>query len=720
MKASNQKKERYPKASAEQLKKSSSFDYECFERHRQYMEKKGYEACIPEWWAMYEGRQTPENYDPELPRATENITSWVVDSQHATILGTTVTLNFTCFDKNLSTDGLKKFDEYVQKSIGMEEKKDDLVLDAEVASTSLLYHYWSDDILTFKGNNKGSLGVDVIALEDFFCSNPRLRDVQRQKYLGFRHRAEVKAVRATVDKKMKNYKEIIASIVPDDYLDQKTKYDQDDSDFETGAVTLYTRFFRIDGEVYWTRSTKYVQLTEPMPLNPDITIKKLKRKPEYEELGYAPDDDEIYELDPEVPNFQDEKLEAASEEDHARAKDKMMYYPISILVLRRRRNCLYGRSVVEDVYDNQKLINFMTAMVAKEIQDTAWATIIMKEGAANGQTWTGQPGGVFTDYTPGNSFGIKRLEGNQLNAQVMNYVSTIIDITKMITGTNELVDSSSNLKDVTAYALQILEEQRNKKIEALQNRYWRFLVECAKIRLQFYKHYYPESYYIYDLTDAELQDEMQYYESLLAKKDETFDPVMAQKMGLPEGITNGQVAEKKGEPTKTQHRKIDPKKELLGHYFDIVCEPGKGTKYSEIIDTDLINNLFLNGGYEKMSSDSFEMWLNLNPLMSESKKADIRVLIQKQRESENAQLKAQLQEMGGMLQMALSRVKQLEIVVKQKDATAKEMEKSFKDSLGAAKELVANREEIIKQLQGGNKSEGGSKLPSAAEMAQED
>ena len=720
MKTSNQKKERYPKASAEQLKKSSSFDYECFERHRQYMEKKGYEACIPEWWAMYEGRQTPENYDPELPRATENITSWVVDSQHATILGTTVTLNFTCFDKNLSTDGLKKFDEYVQKAIGMEEKKDDLVLDAEVASTSLLYHYWSDDILTFKGNNKGSLGVDVIALEDFFCSNPRLRDVQRQKYLGFRHRAEVKAVRATVDKKMKNYKEIIASIVPDDYLDQKTKYDQDDSDFETGAVTLYTRFFRIDGEVYWTRSTKYVQLTEPMPLNPDITIKKLKRKPEYEELGYAPDDDEIWEIDPEVPNMQDEKLEAASEEDHARAKDKMMYYPISILVLRRRRNCLYGRSVVEDVYDNQKLINFMTAMVAKEIQDTAWATIIMKEGAANGQTWTGQPGGVFTDYTPGNNFGIKRLEGNQLNAQVMNYVSTIIDITKMITGTNELVDSSSNLKDVTAYALQILEEQRNKKIEALQNRYWRFLVECAKIRLQFYKHYYPESYYIYDLTDAELQDEMQYYESLLAKKDETFDPVMAQKMGLPEGTTNGQVAEKKGEPTKTQHRKIDPKKELLGHYFDIVCEPGKGTKYSEIIDTDLINNLFLNGGYEKMSPDSFEMWLNLNPLMSESKKADIRVLIQKQRESENAQLKSQLQEMGGMLQMALSRVKQLEIVVKQKDATAKEMEKSFKDSLGAAKELVANREEIIKQLQGGNKSEGGSKLPSAAEMAQED
>lgn len=713
MNRSNSKnKVKNPRLSAEQLKKMKSYDYECFERHENYMQKKGYQACIPEWWAMYEGRQTPANYSDDLPRATENITSWVVDSQHATILGTTVNLNFTCFDKNMSTDGLKKFDEYVQKAIGMEEKKDDLVLDAQVASAGLLYHYWSDDILTLKGNNKGSLGVDTIALEDFFCSNPRLRDIQRQKYVGFRHRAEVKAVRATVDKKMKNYDEIISSIVPDDYLEKTNDYDADDVSFEAGAVTLYTRFFRIDGEVYWTRSTKYCKLCEPIALNPDITVKKLKLKEEYEENGYAPDDEEIYELDPEVPNFQDEKLENASEEDHARAKDKMTYYPISILVLRRRRNCLYGRSIVEDVYDNQKLVNFMTAMVAKEIQDTAWATIIMKEGAANGQTWTGQPGGVFTDYTPGNNFGIKRLEGNQLNAQVMNYVSTIIDITKMITGTNELVDSSSNLKDVTAYALQILEEQRNKKIEALQNRYWRFLVECAKIRLQFYKHYYPLSYYMYDLTDAELQDEQQLYQKALADENTIVTLNDGTKM------TAKEAAEKKGEPTKTQRKTIDPKKELLGHYFDIICEPGKGTKYSEIIDTDLINNLFLNGGYEKMSADSFEMWLNLNPLMSESKKADIRVLIQKQRESETAQLKGQLQEMGNMLQMSLSRVKQLEMLVQQKDASAKSMEKSFKDSLSAAKEMVSNRDEIIKRLQGGSGS--GSKLPTAEEMAQND
>ena len=708
MKSTKEKK--VEKLSGEQLEKRTSYDYECFERHRQYMEKKGYESCIPEWWAMYEGRQTPKDYDPELPRATENITAWVVDSQHATLLGTTVSLNFTCFDKEYSTDGLKKFDEYVQKAIKMEEKMDEVVLDGEVSSTGLLYHYWSDDILTFKGNQKGSMGLDTIALEDFFCSNPRLRDIQRQKYVGFRHRAEVKAVRATVDKSLKNYEEVVKSIVPDDYLSEQTKYDANDTEFEAGGCTLYTRFFRIDGEVYWTRSTKNVQITQPTPLNPDIISKKLKLKKEYEELGYAPDDEEIYELDPEVPNFQDEKLEKATDESHIQAKDKMMLYPIAILVLRKRRNCLYGRSVVEDVYDNQKLVNFMTAMVAKEIQDTAWATIIAKEGALNGQVWTGQPGGMIVDYTPGQGFGFKRLEGNQLNAQVMNYVSTIIDITKMITGTNELVDSSSNLKDVTAYALQILEEQRNKKIEALQNRLWRFRVDCANIRLQFYKHYYPESYYIYDLTDAELQDEQQLYEKAL-NSDEMIQ--------LPDGtqISEKEAAKIKGEPTKTQRRKLDPKKELLGHYFDIVCEPGKGTKYSEIIDTDLINNLFLNGGYEKMSADSFEMWLNLNPLMSESRKADIRVLIQKQRQSENAQLKSQIQEMGGMLQMALSRVKQLETVVQQKDASAKSMEKSFKDSLGAAKEMVANRDEVIKQLQG---KQGGSRLPSAEEMAKED
>ena len=702
---SNTKKQ-VPTSSIENQK---SIDAILFEKHQNYMRNKGFEACIPEWWAMYEGRQT-QNFDDDLPRATENICGWVVDSQHATILGTTVTLNFTCFDKNMSTDGLKKFDEYVQKAIKMNQYCDIVVRDSLVGATGLLYHYWSDDITTIRGKQKGSMALDDIALEDFRCANPRLDSIQKQKWVGFEKRMEVKAIRATVSKKIKDYDKVIALIVPDDYTSKKAEYDADKDLMDSGLCSVLTRFFRIEGEVYWTRSTKTVQLCDPIPLNPNLTEKKLKIKDEAEKNGYSPDDIEIYELDPEVPTFQDEELENTDESKHAEEKEKFSLYPIAALSLIPRRKCLYGRSVIENIQDNQKIINFIISMVAKEIQDTAWATIIMKEGAANGQTWTGAPGGIFVDYTPGNNFGIKRLEGNQLNGQVMNYVTSIIDITKMITGTNELVDSSSNLKDVTAYALQILEEQRNKRIEVLQNRYWRFLVDCAEIRLQFYKHYYPESYYLYELTDAEYQEEQEAYKEALKSEE---------MITLEDGteISAKEAAKRKGEPTKVQRRKINPEEELRGHIFDIICEPGKGTKYSEIIDTDLINNLFLNGGYEKMSPDSFEMWLNLNPLMSESKKADIRVLITKQRQSENAQLKGQLQEMTGMLQMALSRVKQLEILVQQKDASAASMEKSFKDSLGAAKEMVANRDEIIKQLQG---QKGGSGLPSAEEMAKND
>ena len=691
------------------IENQKSIDAILFEKHQNYMRNKGFEACIPEWWAMYEGRQT-QNFDDDLPRATENICGWVVDSQHATILGTTVTLNFTCFDKNMSTDGLKKFDEYVQKAIKMNQYCDIVVRDSLVGATGLLYHYWSDDVTTIRGKQKGSMALDDIALEDFRCANPRLDSIQKQKWVGFEKRMEVKAVRATVSPKMKDYDKLISLIVPDDYTSKKDEYDSDQDLMDSGLCSVLTRFFRIEGEVYWTRSTRTVQLCDPIPLNPNLTEKKLKIKDEAEKNGYSPDDIEIYELDPEVPTFQDEELEDSSEEKHAEEKEKFSLYPIAALSLIPRRKCLYGRSVIENIQDNQKIINFIISMVAKEIQDTAWATIIMKEGAANGQTWTGAPGGIFVDYTPGNNFGIKRLEGNQLNGQVMNYVTSIIDITKMITGTNELVDSSSNLKDVTAYALQILEEQRNKRIEVLQNRYWRFLVDCAEIRLQFYKHYYPESYYLYELTDAEYQEEQEAYKEALNSEE---------MITLEDGteIPAKEAAKRKGEPTKVQRRKINPEEELRGHIFDIICEPGKGTKYSEIIDTDLINNLFLNGGYEKMSPDSFEMWLNLNPLMSESKKADIRVLIAKQRKSENFKLKEQIQEMTGMLQMALSRVKQLEALAAQKEAVNQSMRKSFNESLGAAKEMVANREEEIKRLQGG---QGGSRLPSAEEMSKKD
>ncbi len=702
--------------------RATTEDYERFERHRRYMEQKGYLSCIPEWWDMYEGRQTPAGYDDSLPRATQNITQWVIDSQHATILGTTVSLNFTCFDKAMSTDGLKKLDEYVQKDVKMPRFKDAVVRDALVASAGFLYHYWTDDVYTFRGKRMGSLAIDSLGLEDFYCHNPRLTGpfaIKRQKYVGFRSRAEVKAVRQSIPENMEGRAELVSLVVPDDYDERRSQYDSGDVSVDDGAVTVYTTFFRVDGEVYWTRSTKYARLCEPTPLNPDVVAKKLRLKDRSDPDAYYPDSEEIYEIDPEVPAFQDESVEDMDEAEVARIMDKMSDYPIAMLVLKPRRNCMYGRSAVEDLADNQRLVNFMISMVGKEIQDTAWATIIMKEGAANGQVWTGEPGGMFVDYTPGNSFGIKRLEGNQLNTQVMNYVTTLVDLTKMVTGTNELVDTSSNLKDVTAYALQILEEQRNKKIETLQSRFWEFLVDCAHIRISFYKHYYPETHYLFRLSDAEFEEERSKYESMLREADQPMDPEVLKGLNLPEGTTKGQVAAIKGEPTRDQRRLIDPHRELLGHSFDVVCEPGKGTKYSEIIDADLINNLFLNGQYEKMSPDSFEMWLTLNPLMSEARKSDIRTVLVKQRQSETAQLKSQVEELGGMLQMALSRVKQLEAVHERDTASRQASEDQWKKSLDAAREQVAIRDKALAEREGNGRQSAG-RLPSAAEMAQND
>ena len=690
-----------------------SQDYKCWLRHKEYMEKKGYTYCVPEWWNYYEGRQISIDYDKELPRAVENICAWVVDSQHATIIGTDVSLSFTCVDSDISTDKLKKWDEYVQKSIEESGINDVVVLDALVSSTGIKYYYYSDQVSITKGYLEGSMCVSTIDLEDYFSSNPRCDDSQKLKYQGFRKRLEVKAVREMVDKRLKNYKDIVESIVPDDFTNDQYNNDED---IEAGLITVYTRFFRVKGEVYWTRSTEHYCICGPTALNPDLNEKLEKKKDDYKS-GYNPDDEEIYELDPEIADAQDESLNKQDDKRYLMEKDKFSLYPIELLTLKPRKKCLYGRSQIEELIDNQNIINFMVAMTAKEIQDTAWSTIIMKSNAANGQTWTGKPGGMFIDYTPGNNFGIKRLEGNQLNSQVMNYVSSLIDITKMLTGTNELVSATSNLKDVTAYALQILEEQRNKKIEILQSRYWRFLIRCAMIRLQFYKHYYPETHYMYELSDAEFAEEQESYNKLINKPDDTFDPVLANSLGLPEGTTNREVAEMKGYPSKTQRRTMNPKKEILGHFFELTCEAGKGSKYSEIIDMDLVNNLFLNGGYEKMSPEAFEMWLALNSFMSESKKADIKILIEKQKQSRIAQLEGQLAQSEEMLKIVLGRVKMLENVNGQLGNYVGQVEKGFNERMNAANQALQYKDKQIQELLGGKGK--GNGLPSAGDMAGE-
>jgi len=113
--------------------------------------------------------------------------------------------------------------------------------------------------------------IDVL---DFAVSNPRLKatQFQKQKWVMVRKREEVKAVRAMVkDKKLH-------PLIQPDNIDVGEWDDTQPEITDSGMVTVYIRFFRIDGEVYFTKETKNVVLCQPTPLNPYV-VYEMKNKP---------------------------------------------------------------------------------------------------------------------------------------------------------------------------------------------------------------------------------------------------------------------------------------------------------------------------------------------------------------------------------------------------------------------------------------------------------
>jgi hypothetical protein len=487
-----------------------------------------------------------------------------------------------------------------------------------------------------------------------------------------RKREEVKTVRAMVKDKS------LHPLIQPDNIDVGEWDDQQPEIVDSGMVTVYTRFFRIDGEVFFTKETKNVVLCDPTPLNPylvyDMT-KKLKKKDKSKEsdlgLGYGKDNMEEYELDGQVSANPDGYLEEETEEGYVSRLSKASLYPFVVDVLTPRKNSLYGRSEPEALIPNQKVINLMLAMIAYDTQQQAWSKIITKDGALRGQTINNEPGQLIVDYTPGNTFGIQRLQGNPISGGVMDFIGSLIETTRTMRNASEIFTGDLVSRDLSGTAIAQIQAQAQKPIDDMQKRQWRAQKDCASIRLQFYKLYYDNQEFAYERTNAEMEEQKMAYSQFMNMNSENpeFD-----RTQFPE-------------PTR-EVKMIFNGSDYLDLAFDIAVEAGVGTRFSEIMAADTLNTLFLNGGIQNMSPDVLEQYMTLMPESFMPFKADLRVIIKKQQMSENAQLKQAMQQMQMTVKQLSDYAKALELQLNARKQYTEGLEKEFNNKIGAANEVI--------------------------------
>ncbi len=428
------------------------------------------EQCVD----FLEGRQwaTPTERTKNLPRPVANIIEYIVNGKKSNILSSKISVVYKPLIYNeeegkIATDGATSFTNFanhIRKEIKQEDLDNQAILDGLVKGTYVFHYFWDREKKTGMAKFDGGLNGQIIDPLNIVFANPKQKDEQKQKWIIIQSRENVKTLQA-IAKKNGITKTEIELITADD--DSEKNYNAEEQSGEEYA-TVITRYFRKDGEVYYTKSTKNMIVQPETPLTPNAKEVKLQ-------------------LDEH--NNTNEDMEEVDIDEPERQDFKMTLYPIIVSSYKEREKSIYGRGEVEQLIPTQKAINFNYAMLQMASQNMGFPKVLMRPKALQGKQITNAPGEVITDYSP-NFDGVRYLNPPAFSSMPITIADKLIEITRTVTGATEVANGEVLGKNMSGSAIVALQTQAKVPIEDMQKRFWRVHEKIARVWEQFFKAYY--------------------------------------------------------------------------------------------------------------------------------------------------------------------------------------------------------------------------------------
>lgn len=658
-------------------------NYRLFLMDDAYKEKSNLKRYVSEAQDFYNGKQYPNENYRNMVRVTMNFCSFSSNLKAAKVVGTQRYITFTADDVSYDCRKLQRFDEYNMKKLDESTEDFQTCLDGFNNGTAVVCYRWDEDDTTYKGIYKGGLALDQIDILRFAVANPHLKGIQNQKWVMYWKDEDVSAVRDMVERdSKKELEEARKAIVPDSY-DPKTA--SDNEDVSHGLVTVYTRYFRIGGEVYFMSSTKTVDLYErPHALNPRLN--ELADEKARKEMAEGSRIEDYSSMDPQDPSFQVADAQIMDDGEYGREKEKFSLYPFAEFRPYAINNSFYGRSDIKDMIPIQKGVNFALSMTLKCVENNAYNKIFAKEGALEGQTITNEPGQVLTDHSRmTNGWGIKFAESQPMPNGVVDFTERLFQMTRIVYGFNDVMDGSVNNQDLSGYAVQQMIKQANSSIEQQQQLFWKFCKDKAAIRLQFYKFYVDSAKYSYEMPDYEVDREEQARKALQARQ--------SQLQGQNQSLSIGDVD--LSTPTRKVQIRDFKGSEIYGTRFDIEIDVMQGLADSKLAESQMWDTLIMNGNIQNLTPEMLELYLEANPTISERTKATLKNVVERQKRSENEQLKGKLQEALQYLQKVTEYAKELEAQNGYKTNYINNLTKEFTEKIGVANKVIGAQNKAL-------------------------
>ena len=519
--------------------------WEDFEHARSYQNSLELTTQIPINVDFYEGRQWAAKTEAtrHIPRPVVNIVKFITRSKKSSIVGAPISLVFTSNGNPEMARKLTEFNKTIENEMEMDELRNKMVQEGIVKGTGILHYYWDSEAKGELGDFEGGVRGEIIDPLNIFFANPQEQDEQKQKWIIIASRIEVNAAREMMSRKYK--KDDGAKLVKPDgasllYTDE---VEQDG----TELVTVLTRYYRKNGEVYYERGTKSTMLHDGIPMTPpteaDAEVELQREAEETAKIDQIQHDT----ASGEKMDSGEDKLQDLPKETLNTARHKFSLYPIVVYPYEVREKSIYGMGEVEGIIPNQKAINFIFAMQLLSIQNMAWGKWIVKEGALRNQKLTNSPGQVVTDHTPYGVKGISRSDEPPISNHPMSFMDTLLSSTRLVTGSTEVM-TGETYSGQSGQAIANLQSQALKPIQELRDRYLRANKKGARIIKQFYELFYEDKHFEYQAEDGSFMEQ-------------SFSGM-----------------------------------EMENSAFDISIEAGAGTPYSESLEISLLTE-YLGAGY---------------------------------------------------------------------------------------------------------------------------
>lgn len=579
----------------------------------------------------FEGRQWDDyNGSNKDEKITMNIIKPTIESKLSSTCNKQYKLIFSVDNDMASTQKLTKFTAYTLSTIKQNQLNYKMAKDSLLKGSGFKYFYWNEDKVGEMGKIEGGIEASIIDVKDIVFANPNETDIQKQEYIIVRSRENIKAIKNNCE--ILNDKEKEEFIVQDNYV---SIYSKDVEQEDNNLCYQYTKFFRKDGEVYFEKCTSTILFQEPTSMNP-LNHEK--------EIGENEDKNINETLDIDFSNNSTNELK---EEDIKYTKEeryqdvyKANIYPFSRLVLEERDGSIYGLSYAFSMIPIQRSVNQLIMTTQYGASKSIMPTVVVKDGAFNLQKINLAKGGeVLIDKSgfgvPINNV-ISTLQQGSLPTQHYQLAQSLTSFMKDTYKASDVLDDGRGIaKGLSGDAISNLTYLQEKPIAQWQERLSETIQDEGKILEMFYKLYYRQTPFSYELTDSEL---LKFKEN----NKELINEI---------GIDN---------ITTTQPDLFDGE-EYLQTPFHIKVEVMETSKSSEQSELSILQMLFLNGVIKNLSNEDLLMFATLINENAFPRKDEFKRLVMERNNTEVAkltQIVEQLSQQNQQLQNTLQQATQ--------------------------------------------------------------